>query len=565
MLVRFARLCVPFFLVSTALSAQGPSTQSEKIQRKQTCSIGGLVVKSGTSEPLKKARISLQQADDPSAGYAAHTDAAGHFAIEKIEPGRYRLRVEHTSYVSQSYGENSSTSSGAILTLTPGREIQDLFFRLVPWAIISGRIADENGDPVPNATIEALRHFIWEGRRILTPEGQAQTNDLGEFRLFGLARGRYIVRAQIAESWQQPGLRDSGSDDPGSSIQTGYAPVYYPGTSDEARAATIDVAPGQEVPAVDFTLLPIRTFRVRGHVFDAVLGQSAKNCFLSLVRHNPEESGVYYGQQSGTSCEKGAFQFSDVPPGSYYVVAGSKISDKQRAARAAIEVNNTNVDDVSLTFASGFELTGRIWVEGHEISDLSNVRVWLHDPEQYSMGGGFAAVKPDGTLTIENVLEGNYHLQVSVHLAGFSPDIYLKAARANGEDVLEKGLTIGVGSSRKLLEIVLSTASARIEGSVTDENGLPSSGAAVALVPDGDRRKQFRLYKDTTTDQYGKFILRGVAPGAYKLFSWKEVEFNAWEDSEFLAPFESQGTRVTAEENGHIAIQLKLIPTERPK
>lgn len=126
-------------------------------------------------------------------------------------------------------------------------------------------------------------------------------------------------------------------------------------------------------------------------------------------------------------------------------------------------------------------------------------------------------------------------------------------------------LRLGSGSARGPLEVVLSSAGTRIEGTVTDENDLPSAGAVVALVPEAEQRKQFRRYKDTTTDQYGQFILRGVAPGTYKLFSWKEVENNAWEDPEFLAPFESQGAKVAAEENGHIAIRLKSIPTEKPK
>lgn len=565
MFVRIAKLCVSFLLLSGALSAQEvPSTPAAKIPSKSTCSVGGLVVKSGTSEPLQKARISLQKADDPSSGYSAHTDAAGHFAIEKIEPGRYRLRVQHTGYVSQSYGENSSTSPGAILTLTPGREMQDLLFRLVPWAVISGRITDENGDPVPYVSVRAMRHQFSVRKRTLWPEGEAQTNDLGEFRLFGLAKGRYFVRAQTAEGWQQHSLQDLGAGDPGSSTQTGYAPVYYPGTSDEARAATIEVAAGQEVPAIDFTLLPIRTFRVRGRVFDTVLGQPAKNCFLYLIHFDPATSS-FFDPQGETNCEKGAFQFSDVPPGTYSVVAILHDSGKQRLARASLEVNNANVDNVSLTVTPGIVLAGRILVEGHESLDLSEVNIWLDDPEQQFGGGMGAVIKPDGTLTIENVQEGNYQIGVGGQRAGFLRDFYLKAARANGEDVLEKGLTIGAGSTRGPLEIILSSAGARVEGTVTDENDLPSAGAVVALVPEGARRKQFRLHKDTTTDQYGQFILRGVAPGTYKLFSWKEVENNAWEDPDFLAPFESQGIKVTAEENGHIAIRSKLIATEKPK
>jgi hypothetical protein len=204
-------------------------------------------------------------------------------------------------------------------------------------------------------------------------------------------------------------------------------------------------------------------------------------------------------------------------------------------------------------------------VEGRATLDLSQIHFWLRDTEQYFNDSGHAVLRPDGTLTIENIPEGNYHIDAGGPSTGSAPDTYLKAARANGEDFLEKGLAVGAGSGRGPLEIVLSTAGARIDGSVTDENDLPSAGAVVTLVPEGDRRKQFRLYMATTTDQHGQFILRGIAPGTYKLFSWKELEDNAWEDPEFLAPFESQGTRVTAEENGHIATRLKLIPTEKPK
>jgi carboxypeptidase family protein len=518
----------------------------------------------GSSEPLKKARISLQKSDDVQSGYLTHTNAVGHFAIENIEPGRYLLQVEHPGFVSQSYGGNSSKGSGAILTLAPAREIQDLLFRLVPWAVISGRITDENGDLVPYASVQAMRHSISEGKRTLRPEAGAETNDLGEFRLFGLAKGRYFVRAQVSQGWE-PAFTTSSASDAGSAPETGYAPVYYPGTSDEARAATIEVRSGQEAPAIDFALLPIRTFRVRGHVLDSVLGRPAKECFIMLVRHDPGASAFSYDRQGGTSCVKGAFQISDVPPGSYYVVAISENSGKQRSARAALEVNNTSVDDVSLVFAPGIELTGRILLEGRETWNFTGVYVHLNDPEQYFRWGRHAAVRPNGTLTIEDVLEGKYQVNVGGETEAFSPDFYLKAARANGEDILEKGLTIGAGSSRGPLEIVLSSAGARIEGTVTDENDLPCAGAVVALVPEGARRTKFRLYKDTTTDQYGQFILRGVAPGTYALFSWKEVENSAWEDPEFLAPFESQAIKVIAEENGHIAVRLKLIPTEKPK
>jgi Carboxypeptidase regulatory-like domain len=233
-LMRFARLCVPFLIVSSALSAQETSSpQTEKAPSKQTCSVAGVVVKLGTNEPLKKAHVSLRNWGDPRRGYSTETDASGHFAIQKVEPGRYGLQVQHTGYLSQSLGESSSARRGTVLPLNPGSNIQDLLFRMVPSAVISGRITDEDGEPAPHVTVEAVRYHRWEGKRQLQIYGQSQTNDLGEFRLFELAKGRYFVRAKLRGSWQ-PALRESGAGDPSSSAQTGYAPVYFPGTTDEA-------------------------------------------------------------------------------------------------------------------------------------------------------------------------------------------------------------------------------------------------------------------------------------------------------------------------------------------
>jgi hypothetical protein len=241
------------------------------------------------------------------------------------------------------------------------------------------------------------------------------------------------------------------------------------------------------------------------------------------------------------------------------------VSGKQRSARAPLEIDSANISDISLTFVRGADLSGRILIEGREALDFSDVRVWLSESDQFFGGGKGAVIKSDGTLTIENVSEGNYQVQAGGRPPAYSPDFFLKAARANGEDVLEKGLSIGAGSTRGALEIVLSSAGARIEGTVTDDNDLPSAGAVVAVVPEEPRRKQFRSYKNTTTDQYGKFVIRGIAPGKYKLFSWKDVESDSWQDPDFLKPFENQGTEITAEENGHLSLTLKVIPTDKPK
>jgi hypothetical protein len=99
------------------------------------------------------------------------------------------------------------------------------------------------------------------------------------------------------------------------------------------------------------------------------------------------------------------------------------------------------------------------------------------------------------------------------------------------------------GGAAGTLEITISSPGARVQGSVADSDGLPAVGVRVVPVPEPSRRTQFTLFKEQTTDQYGHLELRGIAPGDFKLFSWEEAESGAWEDPEFLKPFEQKGRK----------------------
>jgi hypothetical protein len=77
--------------------------------------------------------------------------------------------------------------------------------------------------------------------------------------------------------------------------------------------------------------------------------------------------------------------------------------------------------------------------------------------------------------------------------------------------------------------------------------------------PEEPKRKQHYLFKSITTDQYGHFDLRGLAPGKYKLFSWDGVEQGEWEDTDFLKDSEEKGVTVDLKGSDIKAIELKLI------
>jgi hypothetical protein len=94
---------------------------------------------------------------------------------------------------------------------------------------------------------------------------------------------------------------------------------------------------------------------------------------------------------------------------------------------------------------------------------------------------------------------------------------------------------------------------------VKASDGLPAAGVWVVLVPDEAHRNEFHLFKQRATDQYGRFDLRGIAPGDYKLFSWEQVEPNAWEDPDFLKLFEVKGESVSLQEGDGKSVDVVAI------
>lgn len=89
------------------------------------------------------------------------------------------------------------------------------------------------------------------------------------------------------------------------------------------------------------------------------------------------------------------------------------------------------------------------------------------------------------------------------------------------------------------------------------------SGATVTLIPaDENRRATNASYKTASTDQNGRFSIKGIRPGEYKIYAWEEIEAGAYQDPEFMKPHESAGKAVSLKEGGHETIQLSAISFE---
>ncbi len=536
----------PFFAFLLALGLQAPTPQQPAVKPGDKCSIEGTVAKASTGEPLKKAAATLRKAEHYEEVKSVATDANGRFEIKNIDPGRYYLFVTRNGYVRGEYGQRTPDGRGAILALAPGQRLRDITFRLILAAAITGHIYDEDGEPVAEVEVHALRYRYEKGQRKLEPSNSTQTNDLGEYRLYGLPPGQYYVSASYNPA--QSGMQ---------ATEGGYAPVFYPGTSDPNRAAPVELRAGDEYPAVDINLQPIRTVTIRGRIINAVTGQPGVNADVMLMPGDPAASGFAIEYQTYIQDPQGSFEIHGVRPGSYYLLGAISDEGKRFVTREPLEVGNSDLEGLNIVIGRGIDLRGRVHIEGKGDLDLSslNVMLWPRD-ENIVMDIPQTSIKSDATFVIANVPDGIYRIQ----LWTLPEDYYLKSARLESEDVLESGLAISRKQPSGWLELVLSANGGRIDGIVMKDQ-QPFSGARVVLVPEPAKRGQERLYKDTTTDQYGRFTLRGLNPGDYKLFAWESIEEGAYRSPDFLRTYEDKGQPTHVDEGSRQSFQLQLIPS----
>jgi len=525
-------------------------------------SIEGVVVRAGTSTPVARARVSIGAAQ-------ALTDASGRFSFKNLRPGSYRVSAAHNAYLPAQYGERTRGAQGKEITLGSGQDVKDIVVSLTPKSAISGRLYDKYGDPVTNANVQALKYTYQDGRRILIVVDTARTNDLGEYRLFWLTPGPYIISAIPPESLfaveggvigisAGPVRFDGNVVAPAPSPETHLA-VYYPGTTDPAGASLIDLPPGINYTGVDLPVIDARAVGVRGQIVNSLTGQPAIGAAINLV---PRRGTVATGSTARAVVGAGGvFEFRHMAPGSYDLVASAPGTGggARLAAHAPVELGGSDVDGVSLVLQPQLTINGRITLENSQPDEtgtsVRGARVELRrepfTPELLILLPGVAA---DGTFTLSGVTPGEYRLKVS--LGGFKS--YVKTARFGGIDALNPPFRIDVADGR--LEIVVGRNPGSLDGAVLDDALKPFPDATVVLVPEPPRRQRFDLYYAAGSDASGRVHFDGLAPGDYKIFAWDDVPADAWQDPDFLRTYENLGKPVRVSEGSQESIDLKLIP-----
>jgi hypothetical protein len=507
-------------LVAALGVAAGQNEDAEAFKR--LASIEGKVLSAHTGEAVAKATVRLYPIEQPADGaaleYVAAADAAGAFIIERITPGAYRLRAEQTGYVAMEYGARNPRLPGATLRLAAGQRLDLREFRLTPQGVITGRILNEDREPMARIQITALRHRFVNGRRSLREAGTAITDDLGEYRLFGLAPARYYLSAH-----RGPGQQDGEAE-------SAYLPTYFPGVIDQQSAAALEVGAGAELK-MDMVMRPSPVVRIRGRVINAT-GAAPEGPIHVVAVPSDQQFPIGGINPTGAGGPENRFEFRGAPPGSYDISALIRSRGATYSALRRVNVGDRGVDDLILEVRPGVDIRGLIRVKDVDDFKFTEMIAGLY-PDGMPGGRMFGPPQPvsvaaDGTFTITNTAPSQYVFGLRGLPAGF----YIESVRLGGEEALEAGADLTSGAAPPI-EVVISPKAGSLAGAVTGDQEKPVMGATVVLIPESTRRRvRPRFYRVASTDQAGGFVMRDIDPGDYQVYAWEVVENGDWMDPE---------------------------------
>ena len=515
-------------------------------QDKNNGAISGTVIDSVSEQPVKGAEVRLRgtPGDGTPAAQAmsAVSDAAGRFAFEGLPTGRYFLNAGRDGYV----GEGSRR--GKMQLLSPGQRLTDVVLRLLPGGNISGHITDEAGKPLRGAAVQAMKSSYVHGHYALQDVAHATSDEAGEYRMTGLAPGKFYIYAKVPASLNAKLAAGKA-----------YVPLYYSAATEQSRAVSLALRAGEELGGIDMNFAPAHTVHVRGRVIDARTSLPCKEAEVTLLSDQGET--VFAPSQTFTVGGVAAFDFPGVPPGSYVLTAQPAATTQQTKVlwgRTLIEVGDANLEHADVLVSTGTDVSGHIRVEGKTPLDLTKMVAVLEPQEGSALAGQMpdidnASLTPDGGFIFREVPEGTYHISFNPVPPGF----YLKTA--GGTDLLETGIAVGRGRAPAGLDLVLSPGVGRVDGTIMSDD-KPFQGATVVLVPEGKRSLSPTDYRQGGSDQMGRFALRNVVPGDYTVFAWEHVERDAYMDPDFLGRYEDNGKAVHVDEDGHVSLQLEVIP-----
>jgi hypothetical protein len=468
---------------------------------------------SDTARPLVGVRVTARQAEGGAVLGSATSDAQGRYQLESLPRTRVQVSAARPGFFAHA---RRGGEPALVVDLDAAADFQGADFEAQPGGVISGRVADARGDPVQEAQIQVYRVTGFGGRHRHVQQA-IESDDRGQYRAFGLEPGRYLLEVATPQSDWLPDRR---------------SPVYYPGTSDMARATEIEVRAGAEVAGIDITLRPEPVFQVSGKIVGVQTGPLQH---IALRLASADQLSLAFARPDGT------FAFPRLPRGSYLLTA--RTPDRMimsETLELAADITNLTVRPTEPG-----RITGHVAFSGPGTKP-SEIRLRARAVQQDPVET--VARAPDYAFQFDSIWAGPHVVEVA------SPsDAYLSKIKLGTKEVPAR-LDVPSGGITGL-ELTVGFGLVQVTGTIKARRGGPLPQARVALARPGTTPVEFRT---AIADQNGRFVLPGVRPGEYLLGAWASVAVELLYGPEIWR--HEAVKRLTIEPRTQVDLDLTAIP-----
>lgn len=465
----------------------------------QQSGIAGVAMDSVTHQPLAGVHVTLgtfaPSDAPPEDTYGAISGRDGRFSVSAMPPGIYFVSAQRNGYI---YVPGKPPN----VTVKPG-EIAAFTVELAPQAVISGRIFDENGDPVQHVEVEALPSGAAEIRA--RAPMNARSDERGQFRLIGAPGKYYLQAAPDREPMMDfPGQAAEGSAGPV------YGATYYPGTASKDRATALTVEAGREAAGIDIRLEATRTFRMSGVVTGAPA--AASGAAMVWVSPAPRGHGVFIGSNGFPIGPGGKFTITGLAPGRYRVMARSEdvlTSPALQSPSVEVSLETGDATNVTLALAEGEALSGVLKIEG-ALAEKPTVRLEGQSQRNFGENKG-VEVGADGAFRFANIFPDKYVVSV----LPMPENAYIKSVSVDGVETTDGAIDLSRGVNGAKVKVTVSRNGGQVEGRVLGADGqaLPTL-AFVVLAAKAEEIGGEHLKPILPGE---KLTFRSLRPGKYRL------------------------------------------------
>ncbi len=488
--------------------------------------VGG-VVESAAGIPLAKAHVVLTPVLNRSGARDWWTGENGRFEF-KVPAGKYRLQAGLVSFEAQGFKQHGLRNGfqSAIIT-GPGLSTENLEFRMQAPAAISGRVVDESGEPVEDATVQLLRIY----HEVTSATGFQTTNDLGEYRFANLPGGNYYL-AVTGQPWyakNAPPQHEKGTEV--------FQPLFYPHATNASEAEPLTLQPGQQATA-DFALNVVPAVNVTIQCD----GEDDANVAAVVYRGRIGSEDIVAATLP--YCGRMHSQVA-LSAGNYEVVAISTKGTAIRVGRKQLSIAGTPAE-VELRLEQPPMVAGRVSLPDR--NGAGGLVVTLLDTERGR--GGSRVVAADGSFNFPGVTPGTYEIRVSGR-----PGIYVESFD-EGETKLRDRVLKVTGDPLPALAIHASTDSGEVKGFLKNK-GSAVIGSFVVLTPK-EQNAPRSMYRADQTDSDGSFDISAVPPGEYYVFGLTAEDVD-YTNRKAVKPYLTTAAQIVVKAGGAVDLDLEPV------